>query len=280
MVLRFRSRDASPRKAKICRRRRAESVGPNRLTIHLALPASTIYRVLRRHDLQRLDHLDRQTGTPIRRYQRCRSGELVHVDVKEAGAHRRRGRPQSPRTPSPARPQARPGVRLPPHRHRRLQPLAYTESPAEEQGRTTSAFWRRAEAWFRALGLVVGRVLTDNDCSYRGAAVQRRFGRDRHPTQVLPALSAQGRVHHDRPLGAPRRGRQPQGRQLSAQGPRLREGAYRRRSMTVDPGRRVNFHLLELTRSCGHRVIRQQVLRCSSSRSWWGCVGSGCRRPR
>ncbi len=53
------------------------------MTIHLALPAFTIYRVLRRHDLQRLDHLDRQTGTPIRRYQRCRSGELVHVDVKK-----------------------------------------------------------------------------------------------------------------------------------------------------------------------------------------------------
>ena len=43
--------------AKICRQRRAEKVGPDRLAIHLDLPASTIYRVLRRHDLNRLDHL-------------------------------------------------------------------------------------------------------------------------------------------------------------------------------------------------------------------------------
>ena len=48
--------------AKICRQRRTEKVGPDRLAIHLELPASTIYRVLRRHDLNRLDHLDPPEG--------------------------------------------------------------------------------------------------------------------------------------------------------------------------------------------------------------------------
>ena len=71
--------------AKICRQRRAEKAGPDRLAIHLDLPASTIYRVLRRHDLNRLSHLDRQTAAPIRRYERSRPGELVHVDVKKLG---------------------------------------------------------------------------------------------------------------------------------------------------------------------------------------------------
>jgi hypothetical protein len=37
--------------AKICRLRRVEKVGPDRLAMRLELPASTIYRVLRRHDL-------------------------------------------------------------------------------------------------------------------------------------------------------------------------------------------------------------------------------------
>ena len=46
--------------------------------------------------------------------------------------------------------------------------LAYTEVLADEQGRTTAAFWRRAEAWFRARGVVVERVLSDNHFSYRG----------------------------------------------------------------------------------------------------------------
>src|SRR5688572_14521500 len=84
--------------AKICRMRRADKVGPDRLAIHLGVPASTIYRVLRRHDLSRLSHLDRQTTRPIRRYERARPGELVHVDVKKlgrirpGGGHRVHGR--------------------------------------------------------------------------------------------------------------------------------------------------------------------------------------------
>ena len=53
--------------AKICRQRRAEKVGPDRLAVHLGVAPSTIYRVLRRHDLSRLSHLDRQTSAPIRR---------------------------------------------------------------------------------------------------------------------------------------------------------------------------------------------------------------------
>jgi hypothetical protein len=62
------------------------------------LPTSTIYRVLVRHDLNRLSHLDRQRARPIRRYERCRPGELADVDVKKTGpypigaAHRLPGR--------------------------------------------------------------------------------------------------------------------------------------------------------------------------------------------
>ncbi len=40
--------------------------------------------------------------------------------------------------------------------------------PTSEQGATAAAFWRRAEAWFAARGVVVERVLTDNHFSYRG----------------------------------------------------------------------------------------------------------------
>src|SRR3954452_23011098 len=84
--------------AKTGRQRRAEKVGPDRLAIHLDLPASTIYRVLVRHDLNRLSHMDRQTAVPIRRYERTRPGELVHVDVKKlaktpaGGGHKIHGR--------------------------------------------------------------------------------------------------------------------------------------------------------------------------------------------
>jgi transposase InsO family protein len=157
--------------AKICRKRRIEKVGPDRLAIHLDLPAATIYRVLRRHDLSRLSHLDRQTATPIRRYERARPGELVHVDVKKmgkippGGGHKIHGRAA---TSSGGRRRQRIGYA---YLHTAIDDysrLAYTEVLADEQGRTCAGFWRRADAWFRARGVTVERVMTDNHFSYRG----------------------------------------------------------------------------------------------------------------
>jgi len=57
-----------------------------RIAARLDLPASTVYRVLCRHDLNRLRHLDRQTAAPIRRYQRGRPGRLheeIGVDLSQ-----------------------------------------------------------------------------------------------------------------------------------------------------------------------------------------------------
>jgi hypothetical protein len=49
------------------------------------MPASTVHAVLTRHGMHRLAWLDRPTGQPIRRYERDRPGELIHVDVKKTG---------------------------------------------------------------------------------------------------------------------------------------------------------------------------------------------------
>jgi transposase InsO family protein len=179
--------------AKICRRRLADKVGPDRLAIRLGVPAGTIYRVLRRHDLNRLDHLDRQTATPIRRYERTRPGELVHVDVKklgrmrDGGGHRIHGRAKARK---PRGKYARTGYT---YLHTAIDDytrVAYTEALDDESGRTCAAFWRRAVAWFAARGLVVERVLTDNHFSYRGqlfnqaladTGVAHRYCRPYHP---------------------------------------------------------------------------------------------------
>ena len=44
---------------------------------------STVQRILISEGLGRLDSGDRATAEPVRRYQRDRPGELVHVDVKK-----------------------------------------------------------------------------------------------------------------------------------------------------------------------------------------------------
>ncbi|TML88810.1 MAG: hypothetical protein E6G06_15490 [Actinobacteria bacterium] len=105
----------SPARSKICRRRRMEKLGPDRQAIHLDVAASTIYRVLRRHDRNRLSHLDRQTATPIRRHERARPGERVHVDVKKLG-----------RIPAGDESEARRGGEV----LARAQPLRLCEHPA------------------------------------------------------------------------------------------------------------------------------------------------------
>jgi transposase InsO family protein len=166
--------------ARIVRHRRRDKVGPDRIAARLDIPASTVHRVLVRHDLNRLSHLDRQTTAPIRRYERTRPGELVHVDVKKlgripkGGGHKVHGR----------RPEARRirGVGYA-YLHTALDDhtrLAYTEVLPDEKGPTAAAFWRRAEAWFQAHGIVIERVLTDNGFCYRGKLFNQALGGIRH----------------------------------------------------------------------------------------------------
>ena len=65
--------------------RRDRRLGPARIAGILGLNTSTVHRVLVRHAMPRLSWLDRPTGQLIRRYEKSRPGELVHVDVKKLG---------------------------------------------------------------------------------------------------------------------------------------------------------------------------------------------------
>jgi hypothetical protein len=78
--------------------RQSRKLGPARIGPLVGLPASTVYRVLCRDRLGRLQMLDRPSGQIIRRYERARPGELIHMDVKKlgrlrpSGGHRVHGR--------------------------------------------------------------------------------------------------------------------------------------------------------------------------------------------
>jgi hypothetical protein len=97
---------------RICELRRDRKLGPARIGPILGIPASTVHRVLTRHGLNRLSWMDRPTGQVIRRYERERPGELVHVDIKklgnipDGGGHR-----IMPRQQALANRQATPGIR-------------------------------------------------------------------------------------------------------------------------------------------------------------------------
>lgn len=69
---------------RILRLRRQLRFGPRRLAPRVGRYHTTVYSVLRRHQLSRLRDSDRASGVPIR-YVRERPGELLHLDMKPLG---------------------------------------------------------------------------------------------------------------------------------------------------------------------------------------------------
>ncbi|WP_381802273.1 IS481 family transposase [Streptomyces niveus] len=152
---------------RVCDLRRERKLGPARIGPVLGLPASTVHRILTRHGLSRLAWLDRPTGTVIRRYERDRPGELVHVDVKklgripDGGGHRALGREAG----RPVRGMGFDYVHSAVDDHTRL---AYSEIHPDEKAATCAGFLTRAAAFFHTHGITrIERVLTDNAWSYR-----------------------------------------------------------------------------------------------------------------
>ena len=135
--------------------------------------------MLKRIGLGKLSRLGAEE--PIRRYERRRAGELIHIDVKKLGrigpngaGHRVLGRNWAKKTRT--RTDAA-GVR-------RLQSgwdrvhvcvddatrLAYAEVLPDEKAKTVIGFLRRAVAFYRSHGITVEGLMTDNGPAYCSAA--------------------------------------------------------------------------------------------------------------
>lgn len=128
----------------------------------LRIPRSTVARILKRHGLERLKKLD--PVIPIRRYERSKPGELVHLDIKKLGrvvgiGHRITG----------VRTHDRKGKKGWEFVHVCIDDysrLAYVEVLPNERAESSIAFLYRAAAWLRSQGITVERVMTDNGSGY------------------------------------------------------------------------------------------------------------------
>jgi transposase InsO family protein len=176
-------RTSAPVVRKIVHLRWKQRLGPVEIGDRLAMPSSTVHAVLVRCGINRLSHLDRVTGEPIRRYEHERPGDLIHVDVKklgkvpDGGGWRYVGRQLGGR--NRAATAARTGA--PKSKYR--QPLigtcflhtviddhsrvAYVEAHDDETAATAAAVLRNAVAWFADRGVTIRRVLSDNGSAYR-----------------------------------------------------------------------------------------------------------------
>jgi transposase InsO family protein len=164
---------------RLCRLRREQRVGPHRLAWQTGVARSTVYALLRRHGLGRLDRLEPRP--PVIRYERAAPGELVHLDTKSLGRIRPGGglpKPQRRAGYGSGRKQAigwnRVHVAVDDHSR-----LAYVEELADESPATTAGFLERAVAFYAGHGIRVERVLSDNGGCYRSrlfAAAAERLG--------------------------------------------------------------------------------------------------------
>ena len=145
-----------------------------RIASHCQLPIAAVVREQRRLGLAQLPRLE--PPHPILRYEWPHAGDLLHLDVKKLVKI------------------GRVGHRIHGDRSRRVKGIGweyvhvaiddctrvpYAETLADETGVTTVGFLRRALAFYRARGIRVRRLLTDNGTNYRSQIVRAEVGRQR-----------------------------------------------------------------------------------------------------
>jgi transposase InsO family protein len=155
-------------------------LGPVQLAPLVGVAPSTVHRVLVRCRVNRLSHVDRATGEPVRRYEHDRPGAMLHVDVKkygnipDGGGWRFVGRAQGKKNRSATPDKPRSIHHCPKMGHAFVHTViddhsrvAYAEVHDDETAATATAVLRRAVAWFADRGVTVERVLSDNGSAYR-----------------------------------------------------------------------------------------------------------------
>jgi transposase InsO family protein len=145
-----------------------------RIASYLQLPIAAVVREQRRLGLAQLPRLE--PPHPILRYEWPRAGDLLHLDVKKLG---RIGRV---------------GHRIHGDYTRRMRGVGweyvhvaiddctrvpYAEVLADETGPATAAFLTRALVFYRARGIRVRQLLTDNGGNYRSRALRAVVTRHR-----------------------------------------------------------------------------------------------------
>jgi transposase InsO family protein len=133
------------------------------IAAELGVSPATVSRILRRLGLSRLRDLE--PAEPVRRYQRERPGELIHLDIKKLGRFEAVGhRITGDRRQGESRGAGWEFVHVCIDDASRI---AFSRILPDERKQSATAFLGAAVAYYRSLGVEVARVMTDNGSCYR-----------------------------------------------------------------------------------------------------------------
>jgi len=153
--------------------RRVRLTGPE-IAETLEMATSTVSAVLKRIGLGKLSRLE--PAEPVRRYERSRPGELIHIDVKKLGRISAKGAGHRVTGKRNTEIKRRKGGALRTGWERvhvcvdDATRLAYVEVLPDEKTKTVVGFLRRAVGFYRSHGVAVEGLMTDNGPAYRSAA--------------------------------------------------------------------------------------------------------------
>ena len=153
--------------------RRTRRTG-KQIAAELGLSAATVSRILNRLGLNKISALE--PVTPVRRYERGKPGEMIHIDIKKLGridgiGHRITGdrRGQSNRRAC-GKGIGWEFVHVAVDDNSRI---AFAKVMPSERKRSATAFLKAALAYYESLGIKIERVMTDNGSCYKSFAFRR-----------------------------------------------------------------------------------------------------------
>jgi transposase InsO family protein len=149
--------------------RRARHTG-KQIAAELSISPATVSRILKRLGLNRIGALE--PAAPVRRYEREKPGEMIHIDIKKLGrfnsiGHRITG---DRKGQSNSRGVGWEFVHVAIDDHSRI---AFAKVMPSEKRRSAIMFLKAALAYYDSLGVKVERVMTDNGSCYRSFAFRR-----------------------------------------------------------------------------------------------------------
>jgi transposase InsO family protein len=132
----------------------------------VGISPATVSRVLKRAGLSRLKDLE--PAEPVRRYERDDPGDLIHLDIKKLGrfektGHRITGNRRSRSSRSVGWERVHVCVDD-------ASRIAFTDIYPDEKAISAVAFLKAAVAYYKSLGIIVQRVMTDNGPCYKSHA--------------------------------------------------------------------------------------------------------------